>query len=188
MEILKAIWDFAGPWTFWIVLALIVIITTSVQTFIGKKKAKTGEDKARIHKILATVMGEGASYVPVYVRRIDTERHCERYYFYAIAMQEERMVIVPLSFADKEIGYGTPFEVRKEHLKEIQISRKMEAKTNVFNFTDKTPKKLFKLYLNAVEVCTDKVKEPVNLFQEEEALAFSKIIFRWRDELEKENQ
>ena len=49
-------------------------------------------------------------------------------------------------------------------------------------------KRIFKLYLNATEVCTDKQTNPVNLFQEEEVLRASKILFRWSEELERENQ
>lgn len=189
MEILKAIWDFFGLWTVYIGLALLVIIPTIIQTFKGKKKAKTGEDKAKIQKILATVMGDDPYYVPVFATRIDEERNCRKYYFYAIAMQEERMVMVPLSFANDVMGYGTPFEIRKEHLKEVHIiGNKPEAKRQMYDFIDKSPKRIFTLHLNAVEICTDKNTEPVNLFQEEEALRVSKILFRWRDELARENQ
>ncbi len=192
MEILKAIWDFFGLWTVYIGLALLVIIPAIIQTIKGKKKAQAGEDKAKIHKILATVMGEDPYYVPVFATRIDEERNCRKYFFYAIAMQEERMVMVPLSFADDVMGYGTPFEIRKEHLKEVHIvnifKKKPEAKRQIFDFIDKTPKRLFTLYLNATEVCTDKQTEPVNLYQEEEVLRASKILFRWSEELERENQ
>ena len=129
MGILKAIWDFAGVWTFYIALALIVTISITIQTIKGKKKAQTGEDKAKIHKILATVMGDDPYYVPVFATRIDDERNRRLYYFYAIALQEERMVVVPLSFADNVMGYGTPFEIRKEQLREVDpLKKKPEAK------------------------------------------------------------
>ena len=93
------------------------------------------------------------------------------------------MILVPLSFADQEVGYGKPFQIRKDQLGEIKTTKKLDAKAKVIDLFDKNRKPIIQLVVNAEETRIDKKTDPVNLWQGEELLEFSKILFRWRDEL-----
>ncbi len=185
MDFLEAYLDFFDkyPWMAFVLVLGGIFLLILIKDMIGKRKAKTGKDKEKIHNILAKVMGENATYVPVYATRVEHRGNTRFYYYYALAMQEERMVLVPLSFADQEVGYGKPFQIQKEQLGEIKTTKKLEAKAKVIDLYDKNRKPIIQLLVNAEETRIDKKTDPVNLWQNEELLEFSKILFRWRDEL-----
>lgn len=185
MDFLIAFLDFVDkyPWLPFVIVIGAIIASVIIKDQLGKRKAKNGQDKEKIHNILAKVMGENATYVPIYATRIEHRARSRCYYYYALAMQEERMILVPLSFADQEVGYGTPFQIRKDQLGEIKTTKELEAKVKVVDLFDKNRKPIIQLVVNAEETRIDKKTDPVNLWQSEELLEFSKILFRWRDEL-----
>lgn len=185
MDFLEAFLDFFDkyPWMPFVLVIGGIILHIIIKDQIGKKKAKTGKDKEKIHNILKTVMGENATYVPVYATRVEHRANSRAYYYYGLAMQEERMILVPLSFADQEVGYGKPFQIRKDQLGKIKTSKKMDATFQLAGLYDKENKLIIELVIRAEETRIDKKTDPVNLWQKDEVLEFAKILFRWRDEL-----
>ena len=85
-------------------------------------------------------MGENATYVPVYATRVEHRANSRAYYYYGLAMQEERMILVPLSFAEQEVGYGKPFQIRKDQLGKIKTAKKMDATFQLVGLYDKENK------------------------------------------------
>ena len=85
MDFLEAFLDFFDkyPWMPFVLVIGGIILHIIIKDQIGKKKAKTGKDKEKIHNILKSVMGENATYVPVYATRVEHRANSRAYYYYA---------------------------------------------------------------------------------------------------------
>lgn len=167
----------------WGILIAIAVAYVLIREKINLKKAATGEDKERISNIFKKILPDSwNNYKLAFARWEEKEYHgrrtITRYWSYAIAFSWDEMHVVPLLCEDREIRYKESFLVTKDSLGMVN-GKKGE---NWMTLYDENRKEILTLEVEAKNTKSDKF-HPVNIIQEEEAAAFTRLIERWLDDV-----
>lgn len=157
---------------------LIISVIVWIKMHFDEKKGENSQEKAMVKKILQTVIPEYAECTPVYAYwRLNTGRHVTKCWYYAIGLTMEKMYIIPLIFADKEMGYGQPMVLLKEQIGAVDCG-KPGGTMHFLKFMDKNQNKIFEVIVEESNTKIDKTY-PVNIRQIEETREFMKKIQQW---------
>lgn len=177
-----------------VVIVIAVFVYSHFKTNADKKKAATGEDKARFQEAVRKVMGEGdytiayAHYEDVQYRGRSTKT---TYYHYALAFDTTRLWIMPLRFEKELILPDQPILVTSEMLGIISVSEVMDKKTGQVNrvattLNDKDGKKIIDIWVDSENTKEDRFHH-LNLLQEDECGQFYGFISSMSGQVAEQN-
>lgn len=184
----------------WMYVAIVVAIIAVVfiyshfTTAANKRKAASGEDKARFQEAVRKVMGEG-NYTIAYAHHEDVQYYGRStkttYYHYALAFDDTRLWIMPLRFEKELILPDRPVLATSDMLGIISVTEWMNKKTGMVNhvattLNDKNGKKLVDLTVDAENTKEDRFHH-LNLLQDDECAQFYGFISAMSGQVEKDN-
>lgn len=169
-----------NPILLFVSLILFIAVVVWIKMMMDEKKGQNSPEKEMIQKILQAVVPETEIYTPVYgYWRMHTGSYSRKCWYYAIGLTMEKMYIVPLIFAGKEIGYGQPMVLCKEQIGNIDCG-KPGGRIHFLKFMDKNQKKIFEVIVEESNTKLDKTY-PVNIMQVEETRAFMEKLEQWKN-------
>ena len=167
----------------WGVLIVVAVIYVTVREKFNLKKAETGEDRVRIKNIFKKVLPDTwGNYKIAFACWEKTEYQVKRrithYWSYAVAFSWDEMYIVPLLCEDRQIRYKESFCITKDSLGMVNA----KSGENWMTLYGKDQKEILTLKVEAKNTKSDKY-HPVNIVQEEEADAFTKLVEHWLNDV-----
>lgn len=148
-----------------------------------EKMGENSSEKETLRRILQVVVPPGETYTPVYgYWMMHNGRNLKKCWYYAIGLTAEKMYIVPLTFAGKEIGYGKTMVLCREQIGSID-SGKPGGKIHFLKFMDQNQKKIFEVIVEESNTKMDQLY-PVNIRQVEETREFMEKIQQWNHQRE----
>lgn len=146
---------------------------------LNEKKGENSPEKQTVRSILQVVVPPGERYTPVYGYWLENAGvHQKKCWYYALGLTTEKMYIVPLTFAGKEIGYGKTMVLCREQIGSID-SGKPGGKIHFLKFMDQNQKKIFEVIVEESNTKMDQFY-PVNIKQVEETREFMEKIQQWQ--------
>lgn len=166
---------------FGIAVIAAVVVYVTVKMHFDEKKGEDSEEKKAIAALIKKIVPEGESYTPAYAYWEIKTRYSVRSWYYAIGFNSERIYIVPLSFAGKEMSYGDYSVLEKKNLGLVNGQR--DAKVMSWaTFYDEEQKEIISLWVNESNT-RDYKYHPVNIQQKEAMAAFARLVNQWMDEV-----
>lgn len=168
--------------TYIIILAVVCVVAFIYVWIKGERNTKKGvnsEEKRMIREIVNKLIPGGEEYTAAYATwewsRLGgggrTVRETTQYWYYAVAFKEDMIHVIPLSFAGQQINYGTPMSISSDSLKMVN-GKKGQCWAS---FYDKEGKEIVSIMVLPSNTKDDRY-HPVNIQQEEEAVAFEKFV------------
>lgn len=167
----------------WGIIIAVVAIYVIIREKINLKKAATGEDKERIANIFKQILPDTwGNYKSAFAcwekKEYRGRQTITRYWSYAISFSWDEIYIVPLLCEDRELRYKESFCITKESVGMVN-AKKGE---NWMTLYDHDRNEILTLQVKAENTKSDRF-HPVNIVQDEEAAAFSKMIDHWLDDV-----
>lgn len=113
MEFLKMILNLDSSFYFLFIFCGILLYVL-IKDHIGEKIGQKGEDKKKIQDILHRVIPDTQNHTPIYAYWHENYGRVTKCWNYAIGLQYDQLIIVPLTIVGKEIGYKDTFFLKKE--------------------------------------------------------------------------
>lgn len=173
------LFDFMDRHPMLILGAIVVAIFayTVIKYFIDAKKGVNSEERKKVLEILKKVVSAEEMYVPVYSYWTEHYGNSAKCWYYAMGITEEKLYVVPLHIAGKEIGYDKTYVVTKDSLGKID-SGKPGGPAHYIHLYDKNQKEFLKFIVEEKNTKMDKTC-PVNIVQKEECRAFMEKLEQW---------
>ena len=149
----------------------------------GRKKAQSGEDKARVRALLQKALPEEGAFTPLYVH-MSLGRHAVTHYVYALAVQPEkdRLWVVPVGREGELLYPGKPVLLALEQLGSVYFS--LGVKEDVGNrlssaeFYDTDRNRLLRLEVKDFEYREDRYHW-LDVSQTDEASVYFQMMEKW---------
>ncbi|MBO4989397.1 MAG: hypothetical protein J6D37_03590 [Clostridia bacterium] len=180
-----------GLTTWQIVICFVVVVAIAfifvlIKDKINKKKASTGEDRARVWGILQKALPEEADLTKAYAcwewSTYQGRTRTTTYWYYGVAFNEDHLYIAPLSCKSGNVESSASYVIRKEDLG--MMNSKQGA--NWVELYDKNGKEIVSLSVFAENLKDDKY-HPFNLLQKEEADKFVEWKDKWMESVNAAN-
>lgn len=169
-----------------VIAVIVVTIYVVLQGNANKKKAMSGEDKAAVIAVMNKIIPEGDTCTIAYAtwewQTFQGKSTTTQYWYYGIGFNNERIYIVPLSYAGGDISYHNPVVLEKKDIG-IVNSKKDAVWVELY---DKNQQEIISLMTFAENLNDDKY-HPVNILQDEEHKAFIAWKNAWMDEVNAAN-
>lgn len=149
----------------------------------GRKKAQTGQDKARVRALLQKALPEEEPFTPIYVH-MSLGRHTVTHYVYALAVQPEldRFWVVPVGKEGDLLYPGKPFLIALENLGSVYFSgsgsQEAGERLSFADFYDQNQERIFRLEVKDFEYREDRYHW-LDVYQAEEAAVYFQMMERW---------
>ncbi|MBO5093123.1 MAG: hypothetical protein J6C33_02055 [Lachnospiraceae bacterium] len=170
----------------WGVLIAAACIYVAISNKVGRKKAKTGEDRETIWNILQKAVPNIEQYTRAYATwewsTYQGRKKITDYWYYAIAFNDQEICIVPLSFAGGDASYSQPFRIAKDQVGIVNS----KPEVNWVELYDKNRQEMISMMVSKENLKFGKF-EPVNIMQEEEADAFMSWKNKWMNDINAAN-
>ena len=161
-----------------IILVVLMFVGIGIFVFIkehiNEKKARTGEDLAKVRLVLSRLLPDSTSYTTAYATYMSDQsvgnRISKYYYHYAIAFKPGSLFVVPIKYSGGEISFqGSGTMLTKDNL------GKLKPKGDSCAFFDKSGKELCAFCVYASNTRQDKY-QPFNIQQKEQAAAYEEFL------------
>lgn len=166
-------------------IAVIVVIAMYIPNILNKKKGMDSPAKKRVEQIVNEI-SNGDSVTPAYANWMTSEsrpmegKRIQRFWYYAIGFNKDRIYIAPLSISGKDgenITYKNAFRVERSQLG--HVNGKKNGKW--MELYDKEKKKICTLKVEAVNTKDALGNAQFNLTQPEAAKAWQEQVNLWLD-------
>lgn len=175
------LFDFMDRHPLLILGAIVVAIVayTIIKYFIDAKKGANSEERKKVLDILKKVVPTEEMYVPVYAYWNEPygPGKSVKCWYYALGITEDKLYVVPLHIAGKEIGYDKTYVIAKERLGKVDCG-KPGGSMHFIHLYDKNQKEVFRFVVEEKNTKLDRTY-PVNIVQIEECRAFMEKLEQW---------
>ena len=159
-----------------------IIVYYLANYLIDSKKGIHSQARYKVLEILKKVIPAEKKYVPVYAYWVQGSKRILSSKYYAMGITDDRLYIVPLYIAGKEIGYKESFVITRDSLGKIDSGKPGGSMRFVFLY-DKNQKEIFKFTVDEKNTKLNKTY-PVNITQTEEFHAFFAKLDEWEKALQ----
>lgn len=155
-------------------LFAVVAIFVLIKDAINKKKGESGEDLAKVRRVVEKLLPGSGSYTIAYAHYMRDQsvgnRITKYYYHYAIAFKPGALFVAPIKYSGGEISYqGSGTLLTRENLGRIQL------KHGFCTFFDKQGKEFCTFGVSASNTRQDKY-QPFNIQQKEQTEAYDAFL------------
>lgn len=165
-----------------IVIALVIIYVV-IRDKLNRKKAQNGEDREKVWNIIEKNVPDAQNYTCAYAdwewTTYQGRRSTTKYWHYAIAFNQDRLYVLPLSTAGGDINHTGVYKLEKSDIAFVNGNFSQKGKKNIapwVEFYDAALKELLSITVSE-EYLHDDRYHPVNILQPDESQAFAE----WRD-------
>ena len=157
-----------------VIFLAVVIIAFLIKEAFNKKKGESGEDLAKVSKVVEKLLPDSGSYTIAYATYMINDsvgnRITKYYYHYAIAFKSGALFVVPIKYNGGEVSYeGSGALLTKDNL------GRLKTKGDSCMFFDKEGKELCAFCVYASNTKQDKY-QPFNIQQKEQAAAYKTFL------------
>lgn len=152
----------------------VAVVVFLVKEAINKKKGESGEDLAKVRRVVDKLLPDSGSYTVAYATYMSDQsvgnRISKYYYHYAIAFKPGALFVAPIKYSGGEVSYqGSGALLTKENL------GRLKPKGDSCAFFDKDGKELCAFCVYASNTKQDKY-QPFNIQQKEQADAYKAFL------------
>lgn len=177
------------------VLFVIIFIYIQLRESMNRKKAETGEDKARLRKAVDRVLNGEYGYRVAYAHWEKVEHMGRRtrttYYTYALAFDASRLWIMPLRYEKGEVVPAEPLLLTSQMLGIAKMDASVDKSGSLrrvsISLHDKDGKEFLTCYVDAVNLREDRFHH-FNLLQPEECEQFQSFMATFAAQVTQQNQ